>query len=41
MQTDGQFEPVRGKLALVKIGIKTVSKGDHVPYIEQLNRNIN
>ena len=40
MQTNRKFKPACGNMVLSKIGLSTVSKGDHVTKIERLNRTI-
>ena len=40
MQMDGQFEPLRGALAEMKITMNVCSEAEHIGDIERLNRTI-
>ena len=40
MHMDGQFEPLRGALAEMKITMNVCSEAEHVGNIERLNRTV-
>ena len=40
MQMDGQFEPLRGALAEMKITMNVCSEAEHIGNIERLNRRV-
>ena len=40
IQMDGQFEPLRGALAEIKITMNICSEAEHVGDIERLNRTV-